>query len=110
MRSLFRVVAVAAFVCLFVSARPAAANCEGGIGTPTQYEITILYYNASQQLVGWEIYHCNGGHTTSGTLEGVWIQETDRDCCTNQSNTGYFYLCDDEIYHTVNYIGDTNCS
>ena len=110
MRSLSRFVLVVSFVCLFVSALPAQAECEGGYGVPTQYEITILYYNAAQQLVGFEIYNCAGGHFTSGTLEGVWIKETDRDCCTGQSNTGYFYLCDDEIYHTVSYIGDTNCS
>ncbi len=109
MRSLSRFALVVAFVGLVFSARPAAA-CEGGYGVPTQYEITILYYNASQQLVGYEIYNCAGGHFTSGTLEGVWIKETDRDCCTNQSTTGYFYLCDDEIYHTVDYIGDTDCS
>ena len=106
MRSLLRVVAVAAFVCLVVSVRPAAA-CDG---FPTQYQITIRYYNASQQPIGWETYYCGGGYISHGNLNGVWLEETDTNCCTGQQNRGYFYLCPDGIYHTVTAVGDTNCS
>ncbi len=101
MRSLLRIVIAASFVCFLASARPAAA-CD--------YEVTIRYYNAQQQPVGFEIYFCNGSHVTHGTLNGQWIEEIDKDCCTGQEQHGYFYLCPDGVYHTVTAIGDTNCS
>jgi len=108
---LARVVDVAAFVCLFVSARPAAANCEGGIGAPVTYDITIRYYNSSQMPVGWERYYCSGAYVSHGTLSGTWLEETDVDCCTGQTQHAYFYLCpNDGIWHQVSGVGDTNCS
>ena len=110
-RSLLRAVVVAGFVCFFFSARPVAAyNCEGGIGAPVTYEITIRYYNSSQMPVGWETYYCDGTYISHGTLSGAWIEETDIDCCTGQTQHGYFYLCPDGVYHTVTAVGDTNCS
>jgi len=103
MRSLLRIAIVAAFVCFFVSVRPAEA-CDN------QYQVTIRYYNANQQPVGWETYYCNGAYISHGTLSGPWMEETDTNCCTGQSQTSYFYFCPDGIPHGVAYIGDTNCS
>ena len=104
MRSLLRIVIAAVFVCLIASARPAEASCEN------QYQVTIRYYNAAQQPVGWETYYCNGAYISHGTLSGQWMEETDTNCCTGQSQTSYFYFCPDGIPHGVTAIGDTNCS
>ncbi|HYI13057.1 MAG TPA: hypothetical protein VEK57_28685 [Thermoanaerobaculia bacterium] len=115
MRSLLRVLIVSMFVCFSVSADPPLGpplpyDCEGGYSVPTTYEVTIRYYNASQQPVGWETYYCNGNYISHGNLSGTWIKETYTECCTGQTQTGYFYLCPDGIYHTVSAVGDTNCS
>jgi hypothetical protein len=116
MRSLARIVIASLFVCLSVSGDPPLGpplpyDCEGGYSVPTTYEITIRYYNAAQQPVGWETYYCNGTYISHGTLSGTWIQETDTECCTRQTQQGYFYLCpSDGIYHGVTAVGDTNCS
>lgn len=105
MRNVLRTLTVAV-VCLFLMAPPSSAeDC-----VPQDYQITINYYNASQQPVGWETYYCGGGYNSNGTLSGVWSKETDVNCCTNQTVVGYFYFCpEDEIWHTVSAIGETDC-
>ena len=115
MRPTLRIVIVAALVCLFANVPPAAANhhydCEGGYSVPTTYQTTIRYYNSSQQPVGWETYYCSDAYVSRGTLSGVWLEQTDTECCSGQSVTGYFYLCpNDNVWRAVSYIGDTNCS
>ena len=109
MRSLLRIVIAAAFVSLFVSARPAAAACEGGYSVPQEWQSTFRYYNASGQGIGYEMYLCGGGYISRGTLSGTWMEETDIDCCTGQTQHAYFYFCNGDWYQ-VAYIGDTNCS
>ena len=112
MRSLLRVLLASSFVCLSVSADPPLPyRCEGGYSVPTTYETTIRYYNSAQQPVGWETYYCDGTYISRGTLSGTWIEETDVECCSGQTQHGYFYLCpNDGIYHSVSAVGDTNCS
>ncbi|HYC87895.1 MAG TPA: hypothetical protein VEO54_01685 [Thermoanaerobaculia bacterium] len=111
MRPLLRVVLASLVVCISVTAGPPLPyECEGGYSVPTTYQITIRYYNASQQPVGWETYFCDGGYVSRGTLSGTWIEETDTECCSGQTQHGYFYLCPDGVYHTVTAVGDTNCS
>lgn len=52
----------------------------------------------------------SGSSIESVVIAATWLEETDIDCCTGQTQHGYFYLCPDGIYHTVTAIGDTNCS
>jgi hypothetical protein len=116
MRPLLRVVLASLFVCLSFSVSadpppPLPYECEGGYSVPTTYEITLRYYNASQLAVGREVYTCSGLHLTNGTLSGTWIEETDIECCSGQTQHAYFYLCpNDGLYHQVTGVGDTNCS
>ena len=110
MRSLFRIVLAVAVLALS-SAPVIAANCEGGSGVPQQWESTFRYYNSSSQLVGWEVYTCDDFHIARGTLNGVWMEETDIDCCTGQQQHAIYYWC--PLYndwYEVAYVGDTNCS
>lgn len=107
MRSLVRIVIAAAFVSLFVSARPAAAACEGGYSVPQEWDTTIRYYNSSQQPVGFERYLCGGGYIARGTLSGMWMEETDIECCSGQTQHAYFYWCNGDWWE-VPYIGATN--
>lgn len=111
MRSLIRVAVAAVIMFVFTSSPLPAATCEGGYGVPQQWQSTFRYYNASSQLVGWETYTCDDIHIARGTLHGVWMEETDVDCCTGQTQYAIFYWC--PIYndwYQVSYIGDTNCS
>jgi hypothetical protein len=109
MRSLVRIVIAAAVVSLFVSARPAGAACEGGYSVPQEWDTTIRYYSSSGTGIGFERYLCGGGYIARGTLSGTWMEETDIDCCTGQTQHAYFYFCNGDWYE-VAYIGDTTCS
>jgi hypothetical protein len=110
MRSLLRIVIAVALLSL-ASVSAGAATCEGGYGVPQQWESTFRYYNSSAQVVGWERYTCDDLYFARGTLSGTWMEETDIDCCTGQTQHAIFYWC--PIYqdwYEVAYVGDTNCS
>jgi hypothetical protein len=106
-----RIVIAAAFAFLIALPPLHAATCEGGYGVPQQWESTFRYYNASTTLVGYEVYTCDDIHIARGTLSGTWMEETDVDCCTGQTQHAYFYFCpNDGDWHEVSYVGETNCS
>ncbi|HJQ38671.1 MAG TPA: hypothetical protein VKB93_16160, partial [Thermoanaerobaculia bacterium] len=69
------------------------------------------YFNASGQAVGWERYFCGGAYIARGTLHGTWMEETDVECCSGQTQHAIFYWC--PLYNDwvqVAYVGDTSCS
>jgi hypothetical protein len=109
MRSRLRIVIAAVILSLVVSANPAWAACEGGYSVPQEWETTIRYYNSSGTAVGFQMYLCGGAYIARGTLSGTWMEETDTDCCTGQTQHAYFYWCNGDWWE-VDYIGDTNCS
>ena len=108
MRSQRRIILAAAILSVVLfSALPVMAACEGGYSVPQEWESTFRYYNASGQVVGWEKYFCGGLYTARGQLHGVWMEETDIDCCTGQTQYAVFYFCQGDWWQ-VNYVGDTN--
>ena len=108
--SLLRIVIATALVFVFATAPVTAATCEGGYGVPQQWESTFRYYNSSAQMVGWEIYTCDDFHISRGTLSGTWMEETDIDCCTGQTQHAIFYWCPTyQDWVEVAYVGDTTC-
>ena len=110
MFSRFRIILAVLILSLVIPAIPASAACEGGYSVPQEWDTTIRYYNASGVGVGFQRYLCGGGYIAHGTLSGTWMEETDVDCCTGQTQHAYFYWCNGDWWQ-VDYIGQTvNCS
>ncbi|PYQ26282.1 MAG: hypothetical protein DMF56_25095 [Acidobacteria bacterium] len=108
MRSKLRIIIASVFMLLVVSAHPLLAACEGGYSVPQEWDSTFRYYNSLQQMVGYERYLCGGGYVAHGTLHGTWMEETDIDCCTGQTQHQYFYFCNGDWWEVDN-LGDINC-